>query len=313
MSSYEKINYSLRPAKQIERKMICEAVKCLHSFGQVEAYQYIGFGSPFFCDFSLLHRKLNISRMISIEKDEENQDRFEFNKPFGCIEMKYKRASSVLPTLDWERRSVVWLDYDGMLDGEVASDVGTVCAMAPTGSMLIVSVNSQYAGSEKKRLELLRESVGAELIPIDLVESDLAGWNASTSVRKILTNVILDRLRERNGGKAAGSGFEWKQVLSFEYADGAKMTTIGGVLIDEGHALQFRNCGFDTLSFSHDAPDSTERIVIPPLTYRELQGFERQLPCEDLSSVALNGVPAADLGEFAKVYRYFPHFAEAEM
>jgi hypothetical protein len=59
--SYEKINYSLRPAKSIERKMLCDAFRRLSAFGKVENYQYIGFGSTYFSDFSLFHKALGIS------------------------------------------------------------------------------------------------------------------------------------------------------------------------------------------------------------------------------------------------------------
>ena len=43
--SYQKVNYALRPAKNIERKMICEALRQLSGFCLVETYRYIGFGS----------------------------------------------------------------------------------------------------------------------------------------------------------------------------------------------------------------------------------------------------------------------------
>ena len=43
--SYEKINYNLRPAKNIERKMIAEACRLLPSVRPVNRYRYVGFGS----------------------------------------------------------------------------------------------------------------------------------------------------------------------------------------------------------------------------------------------------------------------------
>ena len=58
--SYEKINYSLRPAKCIERKMLCETFRRLSIFGKVETYSYIGFRCTFFSDFALFHKSLNI-------------------------------------------------------------------------------------------------------------------------------------------------------------------------------------------------------------------------------------------------------------
>ena len=83
--TYEKINYSLRPAKSIERKMLGNAFRKLSDFGAVESYRYIGFGSTYFSDFILFHKALGIKHMISIERDRENEERFRFNCPFRCI------------------------------------------------------------------------------------------------------------------------------------------------------------------------------------------------------------------------------------
>ena len=46
--SFTKVNYALRPAKSIERKMMAEAVRRLSPVIATEDYAYVGFGSPFF-------------------------------------------------------------------------------------------------------------------------------------------------------------------------------------------------------------------------------------------------------------------------
>src|SRR5688572_20955159 len=95
--SYERINYGLRPAKSIERKMLCEAFRRLSEFGSVESYVYIGFGSTYFSDFNLFHKQLGIRNMISLEKDKNNKARFEFNRPFKCITIEYGHSNEILP------------------------------------------------------------------------------------------------------------------------------------------------------------------------------------------------------------------------
>lgn len=79
--SYRIINYALRPAKAIERRMLCAALAGLHRFQRIEDYRYIGFGSIYFSDFQLLHRELGISDMLSIEKDVAAEACFRFNLP----------------------------------------------------------------------------------------------------------------------------------------------------------------------------------------------------------------------------------------
>src|SRR4051812_32120603 len=111
--SYERINYALRPAKSVERKMMVEAFRRLSEFRLVDTYRYIGFGSTYFADFQLIHKSLNIQAMKSIERDVENRARFEFNKPFRCIEMEFGESNLVLPTLPWaDIPTIAWLDYD---------------------------------------------------------------------------------------------------------------------------------------------------------------------------------------------------------
>src|ERR1035437_7380194 len=115
-SSYEKINYSLRPAKSVERKMFCEAMIKLSHFHNIEKYQYVGFGSTYFSDFSLIHKNLGIKKMVSIEKDDDNSDRFEFNRPFSCIGTIFKHSNQALSEINWKIPTVLWLDYDYRID-----------------------------------------------------------------------------------------------------------------------------------------------------------------------------------------------------
>lgn len=311
-SSYEEINYSLRPAKQIERKMICEAMKRLAHFGTVETYRYIGFGSIYFTDFSLFHKRLNIADMISIEKDEQKKARFIFNRPFDCIDMKFGQSKKILPSLDWSPRTVLWLDYDGALDGDSLADIGSFCANAVSGSMMLISVNAHYGAKETDRLGKLIEKVGQDMVPIEIKESDLAGWNAAMVIRRIMSNAITSHLKIRNGGKSKGT-FSWKPILSFEYADGAKMTTLGGVLLEAGHEPLFHGCGFQTLEFAKFDPQEAYRIDIPLLTNRELRYLDSALPRPDFEGIETNGIPQRDVNKYMSIYRYFPNFAEAEV
>lgn len=100
-ASYRRINYALRPAKAVERKMLCETFRRLHPFARIERYRYIGFGSIYFSDFHLFHRALGISDMLSIEKDEHAKECFEFNQPYKCVRMDFRPSSEVLPELEW--------------------------------------------------------------------------------------------------------------------------------------------------------------------------------------------------------------------
>ena len=310
--SYEEVNYTIRPAKQIERKMICEAIRRLAEFASVASYRYIGFGSIYFSDFALFHRQLNISNMISIEKDEDRRERFEFNKPFDCIEVRYGHSNQVLPKCDWAPRTILWLDYDSQLSAEVLADISSFCASAASGSLLIVTVNAHIPAGDANRVAILKNRVGIDKVPINLDERDLKGWKAAATYRRIMSNVIGDRIKERNGNLSRWARMRWQQVFGFEYADGARMTTLGGVLFEEGQKPHFDKCAFGDLEYSRLNTDAC-RINVPALTYRELRHLDRQLPNANQEPLDAKGVPAKDLKAFESVYRYYPTFAEADL
>src|ERR1035438_1696889 len=104
--SYRAINYSLRPAKAVERKMMGEAFRRLHPFQRIEDYRYVGFGSIYFSDFQAVHRTLGISDMVSIEKNVSAEACFEFNKPYRSIELIFGNSSVVLPKLPWDKPTI---------------------------------------------------------------------------------------------------------------------------------------------------------------------------------------------------------------
>ena len=159
---------------------------------------------------------------------------------------------------------------------------------------------------------MLKNRVGIDKVPINLDERDLKGWRAAATYRRIMSNVIGDRMKERNGDLSRWARMRWQQVFGFEYADGARMTTLGGVLFEESQKPHFDKCAFGDLEYCRLNTDAC-RINVPALTYRELRHLDRQLPNANQEPLDAKGVPAKDLKAFESVYRYYPTFAEAEL
>jgi hypothetical protein len=322
--SYESINYSVRPAKSIERKMLVEAFRRCSAFASLSAYRYVGFGSAYFTDFSLVHRSLGIENLVSIEDAAQiKRPRFHFNRPYECVSVLFGRAGDVLPTLEWTERTITWLDYDRGLDTEKMSDIDTVCAAAPSGSVLAISVNVDtreldaegegvQAPMAERRLSRLRENVGSDAVPLDVTAAQLRQWGLSDVSRRIISDTITKSLTVRNGGRRAGTRFRYEQLFHFRYSDNARMLTVGGVILEEGEAPRFASADFEALDFVRRGTEAYE-IDVPKLTFREIRHLDQQLPCASGTEASSPGVPAKDVENYSKLYRYFPVFAESEV
>src|SRR5438046_7513960 len=99
--SYLDVFYDLRPAKQVERRMIIDVLQRLSAGGlQVRDYQYTGLGSIYFVDFILFHRLLGIKKLVSVEFDGRIKKRVHFNRPYSLIEIRLGAIGDAIPTVD---------------------------------------------------------------------------------------------------------------------------------------------------------------------------------------------------------------------
>jgi len=318
--SYQRIDYRLRPAKSVERKMLADAFRKLSEFGRLDAYRYIGFGSLYFMDFVLFHKLLGFKSMVSIENEEDatKQRRFDYNLPYKHVKMEFGSSSTVLPRLPWDVRSIVWLDYDGRLNRSVLQDIAYVVSKAVSGSMLLISANASLPSSQtedgqtasRKPLDQLEAQIGLEKIPAGLQDSDLAGWNVAKILRSVIDSEIADTLVTVNRTRSAGAKLVYRQLFNFHYQDGARMLTVGGILYDEGQEANLAKCGFNQLDFFRDG-DMPYKIETPLLTYKEMRRIDTLIPLEahDFANIP---IPESEIQKYIDFYRYLPHFAETE-
>lgn len=325
MSSYERINYLLRPNKSVERKMVCEMLSSISTVKDITSYQYIGFGSTYFADFSLFHRNLGISQMISIEGEESAQDRCEFNKPFSCIELKIGKSSNVLPNLDINsKNSIIWLDYDGIISETVFSDINTVVGMMKPDSFFMLSINAelnllQTASNENDEdgsKQKLISRVGERRFPNKYLEKKLTQKLYLEILYQCIMQEIYTVIQKRNGMEE--NKVKFHQSVHFEYRDGARMITIGGFLFQENEEeSRLNKMGIQRLSFYCNSSNAYS-IRCPILSLREMQALNSHLPCKaidekgDFEDKELNNFPIdnREINQYALLYRYFPNFAE---
>ncbi|WP_193453084.1 O-methyltransferase [Pseudomonas nitroreducens] len=318
-ASFRKIDYSLRPAKYAERKMLVEVLRRLAAYQPVEDYSYIGFGSVWFSDFTLFHRALGIRDMVSIERVDSARERIEANKPFQ-IRVDYSDSSLALTRLDWTKRSIVWLDYDEPLVPSMLQDINTVAARCKSGSLIAVSVQCmkapEYAEYERDSatdehslgaIERFIQRFGRERVPQGASDEDLTSWPYGRLVRGMFKAELERTLGARSIGNV--EEFEFQLICEIEYQDDARMTTLVGLVVSGEDRQRFHSCGFDRLDFMSEA-GAPIKIEMPKLTIRELRYLEQQLPSN--GALNLGAIPESDARKFARMYRYFPNFAVME-
>ena len=309
--SYRKIDYTLRPAKNIERKMIAEACFRLAAFQPINTYRYIGFGSPFFSDFRLFHRLLGFESMVNIEAEESDTARFNFNRPYDCVKMVYGRSSDVLPTLEWKGLpTVAWLDYDSKLTLDILDDIRLLTAQLETVSLLIITLRRKPKdfGTGSQKIDALRAEFG-ESLPPGIRQKDMTKGRFPETLRRIIKSSIEDELMSRNIDLTAADQVGYKQIFNFRYSDGTPMLTLGGLFSRVSDQELLFNCGFDSLGYCREGSEPYN-IVAPLITFKEQKTLDSQLPG---TSVCLPGLQQNDVEEYSRVYRYFPAFTEAEL
>ena len=139
-----RVAYELRPAKQVERRMLLDGLQRLMVAGfNLREYQYTGMGSLYFVDYILFHKFLGIQKLVCVERDRSLLSRMEFNKPSALIEVISGAIGDVLPDLDRRQKHLVWLDYDQRLDQSIAQDLHLAVASVPPGSIILITVDAK--------------------------------------------------------------------------------------------------------------------------------------------------------------------------
>lgn len=330
-NSGRKINYAVRPAKNVERKMMRDIFLRMRTFNNLKNFTYVGFGSRYFTDFSLFHKFLHIEKMISIEQD-QNKERYVFNKPFSCIDIRIGKSTDLLPRLDFKENMLFWLDYDDMLNATVLNDVALLFENCRNASFISISFNSHpYQLTESERatntgdqlsdkemlIKKLAEQVDEELIPRDLPEKGLRKNSVFAEIlRQIVVNKIESTVSKRNASLLAQEKWAFQQVLNFSYKDGAHMTTLGWVIFQERDRGKFDEAGMTDLDFFRGGDEPYE-IAVPNLTIRELNYLKQLMPIDQAAFNFDAELPnqifeRKDVENFAKIYKYFPNFTEIE-
>ncbi|WP_176048996.1 O-methyltransferase [Burkholderia sp. BCC1644] len=315
MASFESVNYTLRLNKNVERKLMFEALQCIgHKISLID-YQYIGMGSMWFVDLIMAHRLLHIQDLISLEHS-DYADRAIFNKPYDCVQVVPGDTSTLLPTLNWGKKTIIWLDYDTGVSGPLFDDLTIVGEKINAGSIIMITAkahigdlpNKKEDGSEFTRREAMEYTLG-QYIPQDMQPVKASQYP------EILGRSIFVALRSHLRVRSAGLSL--LPIFHFYYKDGAPMVTVGAIVVDEtqGYRELVESSGVFS-RFPYFTGETQYTIKVPPLTQKEKMALDNMMPSisapKELLVRAKYGfsIDQELLDNFFQLYRAYPTFSE---
>lgn len=229
-------------------------------------------GSIFYYDFILLHKFLNIRKMVSLEMDTPKA-RFTFNIPYDHIVFMPRKTTEYLDRFRLPGKSVVWFDYDSVLfdmesaeeNSTIFSDLALICRKAQPLTYFLMSVDVRFSSDPSNWeafLEQYRIYIPERYKAIDYLQSvGRFGKDFRRMNLAILCNYI-EKLTQFQQVK-------FHKLFAFYYKDTAPMLTLGGVFADRGTATGIISRLRTRSKFIRTAKDQLVNIDIPVLTYRE--------------------------------------------
>lgn len=307
-NSGHKIDYSIRPAKCVERKIICELLLKFKNTIPIYQYRYIGFGSFYFVDFILFHNQLNIDKMISIEKSHVFE-RYNLNKPYNCIDIMFCDAQDALSRqIDFssDLPDFIWLDYDGSISMDIISDLITASQKVHKGSFLFASFNPsiRFNDTDEERLPKLKEMFNDYLPSIKEKEID------AVNMPRILYKTVNNAVQKAVSDRLSSENISASSIFNVKYRDGAPMCTLGYYFHETGEKID--------LSAIESLPgvtceDVPIEIKVPRLTKAEIRILNKMLPnssAKDLK-VAVPYLDDNDIENYIKLYKFYPNYIDS--
>jgi hypothetical protein len=218
-------------------------------------------------------------------------------------------VSEVEPSLDRDKRHIVWLDYDYPLNQDVVDDVSGLAATLGPESLLLVTVDADprvelddlpddlLNNIRDHRRQTLQDAIGR------YVDGGIRTKHVSKKeLPTVYATVIQNRLRD----ELAVRSLEFFPIFNFAYADGRLMLSLGGMIGTKATAQKLKRTGVKRLPFVSDGPEPVV-ISVPPLTARERLWLDQNVG----SPRASFEIQRDAVSHYRKYYRYYPSYFEA--
>ena len=307
--------YHLRPNKYVDRQLFVAALERLNSYIQLCNYRYIGFGSYMFDDFKLMHTRLHISNMVSLECDPTSIERAKFNMPYSCIDLLQQSSTDFISNEELGLNgNIIWLDYTKPSElGMQFSDFAALLPMLHPNDVIRITLNaapSSLGNSEnkdvihEKRLEELKNRIG-QYIPESIHPQNLTTREYPMTLLKCLKKASFSAIN--------GSNY-LLPLLATAYDDGQQMLTFTGIIANHEIEENIQGC-FGDLEFASLSWDKLNYVTIPELTIKEAIEINKKLPgdnaeqqIQDSFSFVFSKDKTEKLKSYISFYKYYPSF-----
>lgn len=301
----------MRPAKQAERRILLDFLKCGNEAGLTIAdCRYVGMGGTSFYDFHLIHRFLGIRNMVSLERDTNTHPRCRFNRPFEFIKVLNKTVADFLASDVDDTKTVYWLDYDDGIGTDIVADIISLGTRLTPGGSAFVTVYANPPGalesqSTQERLEYFQEQLGE--FSTGLTVADMANNAFAETIRKLLTTAFSNAFVGRTDG-------EFHPLFQVRYKDSSPMVTVGGFFCTTDQAQEIEARVRTDLPFLLARPPYKIRPL--NLTERERALFDLAVTKTKTNSQQANllrhlGFRKKEFDAYRDLLRFWPRYHEA--
>lgn len=316
MSTGSSVPYKLRPNKAVDRELFLSLLTRLAPALALEGHHYIGLGGSFLEDFRLVHARLGIDRMTSVEAEEEVHKRQIFNRPIASVACVHSSLEDYLDGHDFDRPAIVWFDYTAPKPVEQIGRFARTVGEVNFNSILRVTLNAQPSALGDPnpklsgealwawRLDKFKDRLGS-LCPTDITAEGMEKKTYGASILRALFLAVEKEVLSHADRKVV-----W--ALSTHYADGQPMVTATLVVCAANNEMiepLVKGWKF------YSPPNEPLRIDLPALSTLERLTMESN---DDPRAKLGFELPESGLGEdpvevFKKFYRIYPHFSRVEL
>ena len=285
------IPYHLRPNKFVDRQIFVEALQHVAKLRDFEDYAYISMGGKFLDDFKIVHGKVGIRRMLSIESDETAFARQNFNRPFNFIDCRLMTSGELVANFENVRAAiggdncVVWLDYTSARDRvEQLREYEALIAKLTSGDVVRITLNASLITLDEKSPNETETAYRKRLLSAakeKLGDNFPARFDKTTSMtQKGFAELLAEAVKNAAlRGVFQGAGGPKIRPLSLtRYKDGQQMLTATAIVLDSNLNRQFAR-KTKIKNWDHHSKDwrDIKEISVPDLSIKEKMEIDKDL------------------------------------